>query len=72
MTLGECLASGLDPTAEDIQEVIQQENEVVADGPEDDEEELEVEELEFFFASVTPMATPAAMRITSVASEPMT
>ena len=41
MTLGECLASGLDPTAEDIQEVIQQENEVVADGPEDDEEELE-------------------------------
>ena len=39
---------------------------------EDDDEELEVLELEFFFASVTPMATPAAMRITSVASEPMT
>ena len=45
-------------------------SELVTD--EDDEEELDDELLDFFFASVTPTATPAAMRTTSPMSEPMT
>ena len=46
-------------------------SELVTD-EDDDEEELDDELLDFFFASVTPTATPAAMRTTSPMSEPMT